>query len=328
VTKTSRRRPAALIAVAVLALAIAADASAAKQAGPRLDGFFDVVLTIAEDTSPQQQPGDVNERTWIFTPVCRQGACATNVVVRAGSQFVTVLLRQRGSVYRGSRAIESECVDTLVEVEVRVVASRRVGGALRATRIAGANRITNTPTGEAGCTSSPLEQLSAVDGRRTAQKPGARLEGTWEVGLEVTGGHFPELVGDPVGQTGEETWTFTPSCSRGACDVLLTITGAEDFYFPLTVYLKHRGNGLYEGRTPIADPLACGEATVSPGYLGAVTHSLQVTETAGWGRSTQATRLQATFTLRKDVTEQAIIAGCGSGYVESIRSYDGRPAAG
>ena len=109
-------------------------------------------------------------------------------------------------------------------------------------------------------------------GSLAAPKAGGRLAGSFSANLEVTGGHFPELVGDPLGQTGSRELEFTPICGKGACDVLLSITGSENSFFPVYVYLTYQGNGLYEGEARVADVLTCGGAAVMPGYLGMVTH--------------------------------------------------------
>jgi hypothetical protein len=315
------RRTILLLALLATALTGVAEASAAKKP-PRLQGAFAVEVTVVDDSALVSQPGDEQARTWLFTPTCPRGACNTRVKLRVGESFETVLLRRSGSTYRGSTTTSFTCRDRTVEIELRVTGSAVRGGVLRVTRIAAVFDVTSVLKPGPGCSGSDVTAHNTVQGSLTAAKAGARLAGSFSVNLEVTGGHFPELVGDPLGQTGTETWEFTPICGgKGACDVLLSITGTEDFFFPVSVYLSYRGNGLYEGEARVADALTCGTTSVMPGYLGWVTHSLRVTEIAVSPVSVTAAGFESAVSLRKEVTAAAVTAGCGPGYIESTRSY-------
>jgi hypothetical protein len=314
-------RTTAILATLALAVVGVGDAFAAKKP-PRLQGPFAVDVTVVEDSGLVSQPGDEQERTWLFTPTCAKGACNTRVKLRVGEGFETVLLRRSGSKYRGTTTTSFTCRDRTVEIEARVTGSAVRGGVLRVTRIAGTFDATSVLKPGPGCSGGDTTAHNTVRGSLAAAKAGARLAGSFSVNLEVTGGHFPELVGDPLGQTDTETWELTPICGgKGACDVLLFITDTEDFFFPVSVYLSYRGNGLYEGQARVADPLTCGTTSVMPGYLGWVTHSLRVTETVVSPGSVKAAGFESTVSLRKDVTAAAVTAGCGPGYIESTRSY-------
>ena len=305
-------------------LALAGDALGAKQQSPRLDGSFAVRLTVVEDSTQFQTPGDVNDRTFLFMPTCRKGACNVKVKLKSGSTFEVVALERAGSTYRGSKTVSFECVDRLIEIELRVAKSSKKDGPLHVTRVTGSLEFTDTPKADRPeCSGAAFHQLSKVVGKLAAARPGARLEGTWQAGFEVTGGSFSELVDDTLGEKGMETWMFTPICPTGACDVLVVVADAQDFFFPIVLYLSYEGDNRYEALSGVSDALACTGGRVYPGYHGSVSYSLEVT-----GTGAIATAYEATATLHKEVTAEAIAAGCGPGTIESIRSYTGSRASG
>lgn len=75
----------------------------------------------------------------------------------------------------------------------------------------------------------------------------ARLEGGWEVVADVTRNHGTKLK---VGDSTSGSWTFTPDCASGACDVRLTGQFAST---PFSVPLTRKG-AVYTGnaKAPVA----------------------------------------------------------------------------
>ena len=126
--------------------------------------------------------------------------------------------------------------------------------------------------------SAPVE-LHTVD-RLVAD---ARLDGAWDVSITVTENHGTRLR---TGQTTAATWSFSPACSGGSCD--LTVDGTLTD-LPFTVKLTRRG-ARYTGslKTPasrcaqkvVTDTLTFSltvtEGDLAPGYWAAADWSARV----------------------------------------------------
>jgi hypothetical protein len=76
----------------------------------RLDGTWDVALTVAKNKGTRLTVGEAYPETWELTPGCATGACAVTLSGTIGGTGFTAKLTRKGAVYTGSaRAAVMSC---------------------------------------------------------------------------------------------------------------------------------------------------------------------------------------------------------------------------
>jgi len=334
------RRPLlALLAALVLAALLPGLASAAKKPQPRLQGLWNVTLTTTATDVAGVTPGRTSDTSFLFTPLCRRGACDVRVKLDAGlgDSFLTFRLSRSGSSYTGrvTFPVDWLCAGGVVtdggvftvELELKVTRSATTGAKRLATQLRGTGAFDAEATPEAlaagSCAPSPDSQTQAfaVVAAPMPKLSGPRLEGTWHASGRVTSARNSELVLEPPGVELGRTWTLTPICARGPCDVLASVVPDEGLGLPLPTSLQYQGGGVYSGRASIVVDLLCGAGAVHPALVGIVEFTLTVTAQGGG----LATGADIDAVIRADQTPELLDSGCGLGAIESISEYTALP---
>jgi hypothetical protein len=107
----------------------------------RLEGSWEVGLTIVEENYTNRRRGDQFTETWEFLSQCDEGSCDVRVDLFYQEQKQTILERQ-GETYRGEveaklDRCEGELLVTTIALNITVTEAEFVAGAWRATRFTG-----------------------------------------------------------------------------------------------------------------------------------------------------------------------------------------------
>lgn len=107
----------------------------------RLEGSWEVALTIVQENYTNRQKRDQFTETWEFVPQCDEGSCDVRVDLFYQGQKQTILARE-GEAYQGEveaklDRCEGELLVTTIALNITVTEAEFVAGAWRATRFNG-----------------------------------------------------------------------------------------------------------------------------------------------------------------------------------------------
>jgi hypothetical protein len=149
---------------------------------------------------------------------------------------------------------------------------------------------------------------SAVDAAVNPLIAHARLEGQFLLAGRIT--KAVNVSGEHQGQTVSRTWTFKPTCAKGACrTVHLTRprqTGTD------RLLLTRSTPGSYKGSGSFYAPLRCGGRTWNRGEFVPFTVTVTVSAALKTRTGTLATRVTASYTNRQRFNRTPCVTAPGS----------------
>jgi hypothetical protein len=169
------------------------------------------------------------------------------------------------------------------------------------------SRVHNTTTVSLTAFVAVIATAALAASAQAQPLPAARLQGTFQLTGRVTVAHH--VPGEHVGQQVTRTWTFTPLCPTGPCNVVQVvrarITGTD------TVVLHLRPGGLYAGSGSFQLPLGCAGRHYPNGELVPFKLTVHVTGKALVNGSVIATSIAATYRnrMRKNLTPCVAVLG-------------------
>jgi hypothetical protein len=168
------------ISLACLAAFVLFAAAAGAAGAPRLDGAFDVKVTVVAGTNLlDRKIGDVLPRSWSFKPACARGACNVTLYRQSpAGNVIRVPMRFDGTAYTATETFVGPytCKGRLVQggergpIRWRVVVkkARNVAGQMRAVAISGTAHERFSPAAAVratGC-STPVSEDDRLVGTR------------------------------------------------------------------------------------------------------------------------------------------------------------------
>lgn len=168
------------LSLASLAVLVVFAAGAGAAAAPRLDGAFDVKVTVVAGTNLiDRKVGDVLPRSWSFKPACAKGACNLTLYRQSpAGGVIRVPMRFDGTAYTATETFVGPytCKGRLVQGgergpirwRVLVTKARTVSGELRAVAISGTahERFSPVPGVRAMGCSATVSEDDRLTGKR------------------------------------------------------------------------------------------------------------------------------------------------------------------
>jgi serine/threonine protein kinase len=124
----------------------------------------------------------------------------------------------------------------------------------------------------------------------------ARLVGLWFLGFRVVTASIVDPYFNSVGKTWSTTWTFTPDCGSGACNVTLNGSIVDDHSFTATLY---RVGATYSGTFDLSTFEDCGGTDTEDLITIQLTVSTAHTDGMAW----TANGWTGTFTMSSPPTQ-------------------------
>ena len=147
----------------------------------------------------------------------------------------------------------------------------------------------------------------------------ARVQGTWTMNGKVT--RADNVRGERKGQKVKRSWTFTPSCSSGACSkVGLRRERSSKQFDKLTL---RRSGSSYSGSGKFYVRLRCNGKTYKRGGIAYYTIKVRATKSSTVQGKSFATAISASYNNTKRVNKTP----CAGSIGRDAGSYSGKHAA-
>jgi PKD repeat protein len=162
--------------------------------------------------------------------------------------------------------------------------------------------------------------LAGTGGTAPGSGAGARLQGTWTMNAKVT--RADGVRGERKGQRFKRRWTFTSSCSSGACSSI-TLRRERSSKQSDKLTLSRLGSAGYKGSGKFYVRLKCNGKTYNRGGIVYYRIGLTVTQSRTLQGKRFATAIKATYNNTRRVNKTP----CAGSLGRDAGSYTGKHGA-